>query len=177
MKKTAQTTFIRNIGRGLALLLSFLVVIYGVRMYQIEAAREYSQEGVLRVLIDTVPEIEMKKVNARANGIGCYYPWRLKHCVGIELSNAANTIPNLSQRFVSLGDNFCSIVEKKYGKESYAPESRPRVHEVYLDLNHAYFTYFDCRNSRKPIGEIWLYISNESKLSGDAKKAKIIAKL
>jgi len=177
MKKTAQTTFIRKIGRGLALVLPFLVVAYGVRFYQVEAAREYSQAGIVQVMLDTIPEVREKKIDLWTNGIGCHYPLRLRYCLGIELSNSATAIPHLAQRFKDIVDNFCLIVEKNYPEGVYEGKTRPQVLEFSMGLNHAYFTYFDCRNSRKPIGEVRLYISNESKLSGDARKAKIITKL
>jgi hypothetical protein len=177
MMKPDLKTFPSKAGRYLALLLSVLVVIYGVRQYQIAAASEYSQDGVGQVMLDSIPEIRNKKIDGWANGIGCGYAWRLQHCIGIELGNAANEVPNLPERFHDVVNNFCEIVEKKYVRESYAPTSRPRTHEVYLGLSHAYSIYFDCKKSRKPIGEVRLYISNEAKTTDDPNKARLIAKI
>lgn len=155
-----------------------LLALYAMRFYWISAASEHSQDGVLGVLLDTVPEIKGRKVaEVWANGIGCGYAWRLQHCIGIELGDAASAVPNLPERFHDVVNNFCEIVEKKYVRESYAPTSRPRTHEVYLGLSQAYSIYFDCNNSRKPIGEVRLYISNEAKTTGDSNKARLIAKI
>ncbi|MHB0986825.1 MAG: hypothetical protein ACYC05_14705 [Sulfuricella sp.] len=154
-----------------------LLALYVMRFYWVESRREYSQDGVLRVLFDTVPEIRGKKIDIWANGIGCHYSWRLQHCIGLELGNAASTVPDLAERFSDVVNNFCAIVEKKYVRESYAPVTRPITHEVYLDLSQAYSIYFDCKNSRKPIGEVRLYISNEAKTTNDSNKARLIAKI
>lgn len=158
-------------------LLLFLV-LYAMRFYWISAASERSQDGVLGVLLDTVPEINGRKVTeVWSNGIGCGYAWRLQHCIGIELGNAASTVPDLPERFRYMVNNFCTIVEKKYPRGVYDAEFRPQLREFYIGLSQAYSIYFDCKNSRKPIGEIRLYISNEAETTNNPNKARLIAKI
>lgn len=168
----------KNISKQTPLIIKYgallFLVLYAMRFYWVESRREYSQEGVLRVLFDTVPEIRGGKIDIWANGIGCHYAWRLQHCIGIELGNAASTLPNLPERFHYVINNFCEIVEKRYVRELYTPVSKPKTHEVYLDLSQAYSIYFDCKNSRKPIGEVRLYISNEAETTNNPNKARLI---
>ena len=133
---------------------------------------------ILGVLLDTVPEIKGRKVaEVWANGIGCGYAWRLQHCIGIELGNAASADPDLPERFNDMVNNFCAIVEKKYRRGVYDAEFRPQLREFSMGLSQAYSIYFDCKNSRRPIGEVRLYISNEAKTTNDPNKARLIAKI
>lgn len=154
-----------------------LLALYAMRFYWISAASEYSQEGVLGVLLGVAPEIREEKINYRASGIGCGYAWRLQHCIGIELGNAASAVPNLPEHFNDMVNNFCAIVEKKYRRGVYDAEFRPQLREFSMGLSQAYSIYFDCKHSRKPIGEVRLYISNEAKTTDDPNKARLIAKI
>lgn len=165
----------KNISKLAPFVLLLVLVLYAVRFYWVSAASEYSQEGVLGVLLGVAPEIREEKINYRASGVGCDY-WRLQHCIGIELGNA-DAVPDLPERFRYMVNNFCAIVEKKYPRGMYDAEFRPQLPEFSMGLSQAYSIYFDCKNSRKPIGEVRLYISNEAKTTDDPNKTRLIAKV
>ena len=169
----------KNISKPLIIKYGALLflVLYAMRFYWISAASEHSQDGVLGVLLGVAPEIREEKINYRASGVGCGYAWRLQHCIGIELGDAASTVPNLPERFRYMVNNFCAIVEKKYQRGVYDAEFRPQLREFSMGLSQAYSIYFDCENSRKPIGEVRLYISNEAETTGEPNKARLIVKI
>lgn len=169
--------FRKNISKLASLVLLLFLVLYAMRFYWVESRREYSQEGVLGVLLGVAPEIREERVNHGTSGIGCGYAWRLQHCIGIELGYAASTVPNLPERFRHMVNNFCAIVEEKYPRGVYDAELRPQLREFSMGLSQAYSIYFDCENSRKPIGEVRLYISNKAETTGEPNKARLIVKI
>ncbi|WP_435626599.1 hypothetical protein [Candidatus Ferrigenium straubiae] len=143
----------------LFILLGFLFIAYCIRLYQVEFHREGSQGGFARVLGDV--EKELKPADIWPDGIGCAYWIKLRNCIGIEILSSA--VPSdISNQIDRVANNFCDLVEKIYPKEIYRlqPMANGAVHTLDdLALAHAYFTFFDCDETRKPIGNIVVYIN------------------
>lgn len=140
----------------LPLIILLVFLGYGVRLLQVESNREYSQGGFAHVLGDVVG----KKVqpNLWANGIGCAYWLRLKNCIGVEIVDSRQPA-DFTNKINMVANNFCGLVEANYPKEKYIFHSGALAKEFDSGLGRAYLTFFDCKNSRKPIGEIRVYIN------------------
>ena len=79
----------------------------------------------------------------------------------MEILNA-DVPSDFSSRINEVANNFCNLVEQIYPKEIYRllPQANGAVHDLNdLALAHAYFTFFDCEGSRKPIGDIVVYLN------------------
>lgn len=138
------------------IMLGFLFIFYCIRLYQVEAAREMAQEGVIGVIMDEIPEIKDRRINHYAGGLTCNYFVKLSHCIGISFESRIEEIPNINNRIQHVLENFCSIVKKRYSRQTYDVYAKPRDVYIYqISIASAYFGFYRCEEeSSDPLGKV-----------------------
>lgn len=137
-------------------ILGFLFIFYCIRLYQVEAAREMAQEGVIGVIMDEIPEIKSRRIDHYAGGLTCNYFVNLSHCIGISFENRIEAIPDINNRIQHVLENFCSIVKKRYSRQTYDFFEKPYDANIYqISIARAYFEFYRCEEEGSgPLGKV-----------------------